>query len=54
MVGDGASYIDAVTHWCAIHNLEPEVGAELVEKNPIVKLKIQMEAETLRLLRSES
>lgn len=51
MVAEGASYIDAVTHWCETRGVEPEVGAELVDKNPLIKIRLQMEAEGLRLLR---
>lgn len=52
MVAAGATYIDAVTTWCKVKNVEPEVGAELVQMYPLVRTRLQMEAEQLCLVRS--
>lgn len=51
MVRGGASYIDAVTTWCQSQGLEPEAGADLVKRHPVVAMRLQMEAESMSLLR---
>lgn len=51
MVRAGASYIDAVTSWCVSRGLEPEAGAELAKKHPLIMQRIQMEAECLSLVK---
>jgi hypothetical protein len=44
-------YIDAIVLWCERNNLEIEYAAELIKKNAVVKLKIQIEAENLNFLK---
>lgn len=44
-------YIDAVVHWCEINNVEVELAAALVEKDPLMKSVIQAEAENLNYLK---
>lgn len=51
MVKGGSSYIEAVTEWCARQKVEPEVGAELVQQHPEIQMRLQMEAETLALVK---
>jgi hypothetical protein len=53
MTLSGASYIDAVLRWCESKGVDPEVGAELIDKYPVIKARVQMEAEDLCLLRKE-
>lgn len=44
------SYIEAVELWCDRNGKDIIVGADLVKKSPIIKSKIQVEAEDLNLL----
>jgi hypothetical protein len=44
-------YIEAVVHWCEINNVEVELAALLVEKDPLMKSMIQTEAEDLHILK---
>ena len=45
------AYIDAIIHWCLNNNYEIEYAAELIRQNPVLKSKIQMEAEDLNFLK---
>lgn len=47
-------YIDAVIHWCQSNNLEIEYAAELIKGNPVIKSKVQSEAENLNFLKRSS
>jgi hypothetical protein len=47
-------YIDAVVFWCQKNNLEIETAAYWVKKDPIMKLKIQVEAENLNYMKKGS
>ena len=44
-------YIDAVVHWCDINNVEVELAAMLVQRDPLMKSMIQTEAENLNILK---
>ena len=44
-------YIEAVVHWCEINNVEVELAALLVERDPLMKSMIQTEAEDLHILK---
>lgn len=44
-------YIDAVVYWCEKNNLEVEVAANWIRKDPVIKSKIQAEAENLNILK---
>jgi hypothetical protein len=44
------SYIEAVECWCDQNNKDIIVGADLVKKSPVIKLRIQAEAEELNLI----
>jgi hypothetical protein len=44
-------YIDAVVHWCSINDVEVEMAAALVQKDPVMKSLIQNEAENLNILK---
>ena len=44
-------YIDAVVIWCEKNNLEVEVAAGWIKKDPTMKSKIQAEAEILNVLK---
>ena len=51
MVQKGGTYIDSVVRWCADRGLEIEAGAELIAQFPLIKARLQMEAEDLSLLK---
>ena len=44
-------YIDAVVFWCEKNNLEVETAAYWIKKDPVMKSKIQNEAENLNILK---
>ena len=47
----GADYIDAVISYCERFNIEPETLGEIISKNPVLKSKIQLEAEALHFIK---
>jgi hypothetical protein len=47
-------YIDAVVFWCNKNNLEVETAAYWIKKDPVMKSKIQYEAENLNILKKGS
>lgn len=53
-INNNVEYIDAVVNWCSKHNLEIEYIAEIIKKNPIIKSKIQIEAENLNFLKKSA
>jgi hypothetical protein len=44
-------YIDAIVIWCEKNNLEVEVAAGWIKKDPVMKSKVQAEAENLNVLK---
>jgi hypothetical protein len=44
-------YIDAIVLWCERNNLEVETAAGWIKKDPVMKSKIQAEAENLNVLK---
>ena len=44
-------YIDAIVLWCERNNLEVETAAAWIKKDPVMKSKIQAEAENLNVLK---
>jgi uncharacterized protein YeaC (DUF1315 family) len=44
-------YIDAVVFWCQKNNLEIEQAAYWIKKDPVMKSKIQLEAENMNILK---
>jgi hypothetical protein len=44
-------YIDAVILWCEKNNLEVEIAAGWIKKDPAMKMKIKAEAENLNVLK---
>jgi hypothetical protein len=44
-------YIDAVVMWCENNKFEVEYAASLIKKDPVIKEKIQVEAENLNILK---
>lgn len=42
--------IDAICHWCKENNVDIETAAALIKKDPVLKAKIQIEAESLNIL----
>ncbi len=53
IVKKGSTYIDAIVHWCEVHNLEIEVVAEMIKKDQITKMKLEEEAERLNFLKTK-
>ena len=43
-------YIDAVVEYCRQHNIEIETAAAIIKSSPLIKSKIQAEAEELNIL----
>lgn len=44
-------YIDAVVFWCEKNNLEIETAAYWIKRDPVMRSKIQAEAENLNILK---
>lgn len=44
-------YIDAIVFWCEKNNLELETAAYWIKKDPVMKSKVQVEAENLNILK---
>lgn len=44
-------YIDAVILWCDTNGVEVEYAANLIKKNQVLKMKIQIEAENLNYVK---
>jgi uncharacterized protein YeaC (DUF1315 family) len=44
-------YIDAIIFWCEKNNLEVETAAYWIKKDPVMKSKVQLEAENLNILK---
>jgi len=44
-------YIDAIVFWCEKNNLEIETAAYWIKKDPVMKSKVQVEAENLNVLK---
>lgn len=44
-------YIDGITYFCEKHNIEVEIIAELIKKDPVFTAKMQIEAETLNFVK---
>jgi hypothetical protein len=47
-------YIDAVVFWCEKNNLDIETAAYWIKKDPVMKSKIQYEAENLNIIKRGS
>lgn len=47
-------YIDAIIHYCEKNNLEIETVAKIIKKNPVLKSKLQDEAEELNIIEKTS
>jgi HD-like signal output (HDOD) protein len=44
-------YIDGITSYCAKNNIEVEIVAELIKKDPVFTAKMQREAENLNFVK---
>jgi hypothetical protein len=44
-------YIDGIVSYCDKHNLEVEIVAELIKKDPVFTAKLQNEAENLNFVK---
>ena len=49
--GESIEYIDAVIVWCERNNIELEFIAGVIKKDPLIKSKIQLEAEQLNFIK---
>lgn len=50
----GIEYIDAIVQWCEKHQLEVEYAANMIKKDPVLKAKVQVEAENLNFIKRPS
>jgi hypothetical protein len=50
-ISKNIEYIDAVVCWCEKHNFEIEYAADLIKTHPVLKSKIQTEAENLNFIK---
>ncbi len=49
--GGSVGIIDAVVHWCTENNIDVETVAAIVKKDAVLRAKIQIEAESLNILK---
>lgn len=49
----GIEYIEAVCLWCEKNNYELESVALLIRRDPVLKSKIKLEAETANMLKTK-
>lgn len=50
VIEHGLSYMDAVLHYCEKTGLEYETAGSLIKSSPVLKAKIQLEAEKANFL----
>jgi len=48
----GLDYIDAVISYCENYNIEIETIGEIISKTPVLKSKIELEAQNLHFLKA--
>ena len=51
MCNNNVEYIDAVVTWCNKNNLDIEVVAGAIKKDPVIKAKLQADAENLNFIK---
>jgi len=51
MCRNNVDYIDAVVTWCERNNVDVEVLAGVIKKDPVIKSKLQADAENLNFLK---
>ena len=51
MCNNNVDYIDAVVTWCERNNVDVEVLAGVIKKDPVIKSKLQADAENLNFLK---
>lgn len=44
-------YFEAVLYYCEVNNIEVETAAALVKQNQVLKAKIQIEAESINMVK---
>ena len=50
LIGNGATYIDAIVEFSERNDIEIEVVGEVIRRSPILKAKIHVEAEELNMV----
>jgi len=51
MCNNSVDYIDAVITWCERNNVDVEAIANIIKKDPVIKSKLQADAENLNFLK---
>jgi hypothetical protein len=51
MCNNNVQYIDAVVTWCTRNNLDIEVVAAVIKKDPVIKAKLRADAENLNFIK---
>jgi hypothetical protein len=44
-------YVDAVVSWCEKNGVEVEYAASIIKKDPVLKSKLQVEAEDMNIVK---
>lgn len=44
-------YVDAIVTWCEKNGVEVEYAASIVKKDPVLRSKLQMEAEDMNIVK---
>ena len=51
MLTSNVTVMEAIIEWCERRNIEIEYGASLIAANPVLKARLQVEAEELNFLK---
>lgn len=54
VVDSDLTYMDAIVHLMDKQGLDEDTVSKLVKKNPVIKIKLEMECESLNLLNVET
>jgi len=46
----GGNYIDVIVEYCQRNNIEIETAAAIIKSSPLIKSRVQIEAENLNIL----
>ena len=53
-INNRVDYIDAVVSWCEKNKIEVEYVAAIIKKDPVLKSKLQIEAEDMNIIKKSA
>jgi hypothetical protein len=51
---NGITYLDAAVHHSSVTGIEIEVIAEIISKDPLIKLQVEIDGENLHFLKKQN